>query len=52
MDYIDKLSLEEIEKIEFLTEEEIEKLSFLEQCMYMEFLNKIKKRYLSLKNSR
>lgn len=51
MDYIDMLSLEDLEKMTFLTEEEIEKLSFIDQCLYMEFLNRIKKRYMSLRNS-
>lgn len=48
MDFIDKLTLEEIEKIEFIDEKELEKLSFVELGLYLETLNKIKKRYEEL----
>ena len=36
----DELTLEEINKMEFLEEEDLKKLSFAELCIYMENLNK------------
>lgn len=42
---IDELSLEEINRIEFLTKEDLKKMSFAELCIYQENLNKIKARY-------
>ena len=48
MDYIDKLSIKEIEKIKFMDKKELDKLSFLELCLYLETLNKIKEKYENL----
>lgn len=41
----DELTLEEINKIQFLSKEDLKKLSFAELCIYQENLNKIKARY-------
>ena len=49
---IEDLTLDEINKLEFLAKQDLKKLSFAELCVYMENLNKINKRYEQLKQNR
>ena len=48
----DELTLEEINKMEFLEEEDLKKLSFAELCIYMENLNKINERVETIKENK
>ena len=44
MDF-ENMTLEDFDKVEFLSKDIIEKMSFAELCIYQEMLNKLKARY-------
>ena len=46
---IDDMTLEDLEKVEFLPDEVIAEMNFAELCIYQEMLNKLKARYDELK---
>ena len=45
MKKIEDLTLEEIEKIEYLNEQELAKMNYVELCLYFEMLNRLEKQY-------